>query len=106
MKITTFRKLALLPSSGDWRGRREEHLFCWAPQTELASITGALSENGSTASFRNVVLSIFNILNILLFGRWIKSINPSPHNAFVLFKILRHFSAASTLSVPPYTVCN
>jgi hypothetical protein len=22
----------------------------------------------------------FNIFNILLFGRWIKSINPSPHN--------------------------
>jgi hypothetical protein len=24
IKITTFRKLALLPSSGEWRGRREE----------------------------------------------------------------------------------
>jgi hypothetical protein len=29
IKITTFRKLALLPFSGEWRGRREEHLLCW-----------------------------------------------------------------------------
>jgi hypothetical protein len=28
IKITTFRKLALLPSSGEWRARREEHVFC------------------------------------------------------------------------------
>jgi hypothetical protein len=27
IKITTFRKLALLLSSGEWRGRREEHLL-------------------------------------------------------------------------------
>jgi hypothetical protein len=31
IKITTFRKLALLPSSGEWRGRKEEHLLSWAP---------------------------------------------------------------------------
>jgi hypothetical protein len=24
-------QLALLPFSGDWRGRREEHLLRWAP---------------------------------------------------------------------------
>jgi hypothetical protein len=30
IKITTFWKLALLPSSGEWRGRKEEHLLCWA----------------------------------------------------------------------------
>jgi hypothetical protein len=30
IKITKFRKLALLPSLGEWRGRRE-HLFSWAP---------------------------------------------------------------------------
>jgi hypothetical protein len=29
IKITTFRKLALLPSSGEWRGRREEDLLGW-----------------------------------------------------------------------------
>jgi hypothetical protein len=28
IKITTLRKLAVLPSSGEWRGRREEHLSC------------------------------------------------------------------------------
>jgi hypothetical protein len=27
IKITTFRKLALLPSSGEWRGRREPTLL-------------------------------------------------------------------------------
>jgi hypothetical protein len=37
--MTTFRKLALLPSSVEWRGRREKHLFYWAPQSELAAIT-------------------------------------------------------------------
>jgi hypothetical protein len=31
IKITTLRKLALLPSSSEWRGRREEHLLRWAP---------------------------------------------------------------------------
>jgi hypothetical protein len=34
-------------------------------------------EDGSRSSFRNVVILIFNIL---LSGRWIKSINRSPHN--------------------------
>jgi hypothetical protein len=29
IKIVTFRKLAVLPSSGEWRGRREEYLLCW-----------------------------------------------------------------------------
>jgi hypothetical protein len=33
-----FQKLALLLCPGEWRGRREEHLLCWAPYTELASI--------------------------------------------------------------------
>jgi hypothetical protein len=37
-------------------------------------------EDGSRASSRNVVILISNIFNILLFGRWIKSINPSPHS--------------------------
>jgi hypothetical protein len=31
IKIATFRDLAVLPSSGEWRGRREEHLLSWAP---------------------------------------------------------------------------
>jgi hypothetical protein len=31
IKITTFRKLDLLPSSSEWRWRREEHLLNWAP---------------------------------------------------------------------------
>jgi hypothetical protein len=76
IKITTFRKLALLPSSGEWRGRREEHLLSWAPSAELASITGHpvmearcssllplhSTEDGSRASFRNVVILIFNSL--------------------------------------------
>jgi hypothetical protein len=35
-----FQKLALLPSSGEWRGEREKRIFCWAPWPELASITG------------------------------------------------------------------
>jgi hypothetical protein len=26
IKITTFRKLALLPRSSEWRGKREEHV--------------------------------------------------------------------------------
>jgi hypothetical protein len=39
IKITTFRKLALLPSSGEWRGK-----------------------DGSRASFRNVVILIFIFL--------------------------------------------
>jgi hypothetical protein len=30
IKITTSRKLVLLPSSGELRRRREEHLLCWA----------------------------------------------------------------------------
>jgi hypothetical protein len=32
--------------------------------------------DGSRISFRKVVILIFNIL---LFGRWIKSIKPTPH---------------------------
>jgi hypothetical protein len=31
IEIPTFRKVALLPSSGEWRGRREGHLLRWAP---------------------------------------------------------------------------
>jgi hypothetical protein len=31
IKIIAFRKLALLPSSGEWWGRRQEHLLCGAP---------------------------------------------------------------------------
>jgi hypothetical protein len=31
IKITKFRKLAVLPSSGEWRGRREEHLLGGTP---------------------------------------------------------------------------
>jgi hypothetical protein len=31
IKIIAFRKLALLPSSGEWTGRREEYLLFWAP---------------------------------------------------------------------------
>jgi hypothetical protein len=56
-----FRKLALLPSSGEWRGRREEHVLsvCFS----LLPIHSP--EDGSRASFRNVVILIFNIL---LFG--------------------------------------
>jgi hypothetical protein len=42
IKITTFRKLTLLPSSGEWRRRRGEHLLSWAPQTDLASITDVM----------------------------------------------------------------
>jgi hypothetical protein len=35
-----FRKLALLPSSGEWRGRREGHIFCWASISGLALSEG------------------------------------------------------------------
>jgi hypothetical protein len=34
IEIETFRKLVLLPSSVEWRGRREEHLLCLKGPTE------------------------------------------------------------------------
>jgi hypothetical protein len=58
----TFRKLALLPSSGEWRGRREGHLLSWAPQTELASITGRSSSDGGRKQSRLPKRRDFNFL--------------------------------------------
>jgi hypothetical protein len=34
------------------------------------------------------MILIFNISNILLFGRWIKSINPSPHIIIIIIIII------------------
>jgi hypothetical protein len=51
----------------------------WIGLSRYSSLLPLYSpEDGSRVSFRNVVILIFNIL---LFGRWIKSINPSPHRA-------------------------
>src|SRR5215468_6692117 len=67
-------------------------------------------EDGSRASFRNFVILIFNIL---LFGRWIKSINPSPHNIIHrrqnLLELYLYFTLPSTRNQPivkPRTVHN
>jgi hypothetical protein len=67
-------------SDGRWlclRGSTEQVFFSSPP------------EGRSRASFRNVVILIFNFLifNILLFGRWLKSIQPSPQNNFSLIVI-------------------
>jgi hypothetical protein len=72
IKITTFWKLALLLSTGEWTRRRGEYLFCCAP---------------FTCGWKQSQLPKrcdFNTFNILLFGRRIKSTNPSPQN------IIRH----------------
>jgi hypothetical protein len=49
---TTFRKLALFPSSGKKGEGKGWHVLCRAPSKELVSITGP---DGSRASFWNVV---------------------------------------------------
>jgi hypothetical protein len=57
LKFTRFRKLALLPSSGEWRGRREEQLLCLSGQTEEVFLSSPppFTWDGSRASFRKVV---------------------------------------------------
>jgi hypothetical protein len=51
-------------------------------------------EDGSRASFRNVMNFNFNIFNNLLFGRWIKSIKPTPHKIYISFMELMHTEPA------------
>jgi hypothetical protein len=71
IKITMFRKLVLLPSSGKRRGKRGPNRVC-VPLFPLL-----LPEDGSRTSFRNVLILI---VVILFFGRWKKSKDPLLHN--------------------------
>jgi hypothetical protein len=54
-------------------------------------------EDGSRVSFRNDMILIFNIL---LFGRYIKSTKPSPHNIIYL-----HFILFGTWEVNEHCTC-
>jgi hypothetical protein len=87
IKITMFRKLVLLPSSGDMRGEGR-NTYSVGSRLRLALSKGPnrvgvppfplfSPEDGSRTSFRNVV--ILTVI-ILFFGRWEKSKNPLLHN--------------------------
>jgi hypothetical protein len=73
IKITTFRKLVLLPSSAERRGKR-------GTPTVLGPL-GIQQSRTETTSFRNVVILI---VVILFFGRWKKSKNPLLHSIKVV----------------------
>jgi hypothetical protein len=110
IKITTFRKLVLLPSSGEKRGKRgTPTLLCplrriSQPQSLDLWLRLALSkgpnrvgvppfplfspEEGSRTSFRNVVILIAVILFV---GRWKKSKNPLLHNIVHCYQNLLEF---------------